>query len=41
MDKKNLKRSKKHGPSLKMPFTPKSRLNGNLKYEKKFYLDVS
>ena len=41
MDKKNLKRSKKHGPSFKMPFTPKSHLKGNLKYERKFYLDVS
>ena len=41
MDKKNLKRSKKHVPSFKMPFTPKSHLKGNLKYERKFYLDVS
>ena len=41
MDKKDLKRSKKHVPSFKMPFTPKSRLKGNLKYERKFYLDVS
>ena len=41
MDKKDLKQSKKHVPSFKMPFTPKSRLKGNLKYEKKFYLDVS
>ena len=24
-----------------MPFTPKSRLKGNLKYERKFYLEVS
>ena len=24
-----------------MPFTPKSRLKGNLKYERKLYLDVS
>ena len=41
MDKKDLKQSKKHVPSFKMPFTPKSRLKGNLKYERKFYLDVS
>ena len=41
MDKKKLKQSKKHVPSFKMPFTPKSRLKGNLKYERKFYLDVS
>ena len=41
MDKKDLKRSKKHVPSFKMPFTPKSYLKGNLKYERKFYLDVS
>ena len=41
MDKKNLKRSKKYVPSFKMPFTPKSHLKGNLKYERKFYLDVS
>ena len=41
MDKKDLKRSKKHVPSFKMPFTPKSHLKGNLKYERKFYLDVS
>ena len=41
MDKKDLKQSKKHVPSFKMPFSPKSRLNGNLKYEKKFYFDVS
>ena len=41
MDKKDLKQSKKHIPSFKMHFTPKSRLKGNLKYERKFYLDVS
>ena len=41
MDKKDLKQSKKHVPSFKMPFTPKSCLKGNLKYERKFYLDVS
>ena len=41
MDKKDLKRSKKNVPSFKMPFTPKSHLKGNLKYERKFYLDVS
>ena len=41
MDKKDLKRSKKHVPSFKMPFTPKSYIKGNLKYERKFYLDVS
>ena len=41
MDKKNLKRSKKYVPSFKMPFTPKSHLNGNLKYERMIYLDVS
>ena len=41
MDKKDLKQSKKHVPSFKMPFTPKSLLKGNLKYERKFYLDVS
>ena len=41
MDKKDLKQSKKHVPSFKMHFTPKSRLKGNLKYERKFYLDVS
>ena len=41
MDKKDLKRYKKHVPSFKMPFTPKSQLKGNLKYERKFYLDVS
>ena len=41
MDKKDLKQSKKHVPSFKMPFTPKKRLKGNLKYERKFYLDVS
>ena len=41
MDKKKLKRSKKYVPSFKMPFTPKSHLKGNLKYERKFYLDVS
>ena len=41
MDKKDLKQSKKHVSSFKMPFTPKSRLKGNLKYERKFYLDVS
>ena len=41
MDKKDLKRSKKHVPSFKMPFTPKSHLKGNLKFERKFYLDVS
>ena len=41
MDKKDLKQSKKHVPSFKMPFTPKSRLKRNLKYERKFYLDVS
>ena len=41
MDKKDLKQSKKHIRSFKMPFTPKSRLKGNLKYERKFYLDVS
>ena len=40
MDKKDLKRSKKHVPSFKMPFTPKSFLKGNLKYERMF-LDVS
>ena len=41
MDKKNLKQSKKHVPSFKMPFSPKRGLKGNLKYERKFYLDVS
>ena len=41
MDKKDLKQSKKHVPSFKMPFTPKSLLKGNLKYERNFYLDVS
>ena len=41
MDKKDLKQSKKHVPSFKMLFTPKSHLEGNLKYERKFYLDVS
>ena len=41
MNKKDLKRSKKHVPSFKMPFTPKSYIKGNLKYERKFYLDVS
>ena len=41
MDKIDLKRSKKHVPSFKMPFTPKSYIKGNLKYERKFYLDVS
>ena len=41
MDKKDLKRSKKNVPSFKMPFTLKSHLKGNLKYERKFYLDVS
>ena len=41
MDKKDLNRSKKHVPSFKMPFTPKSYLKGNLKFERKFYLDVS
>ena len=41
MDKKELKQSIKHVPSFKMPFTPKSHLEGNLKYERKFYLDVS
>ena len=41
MDKKDLKRSKKLVPSFKMPFTPKSYIKGNLKYERKFYLDVS
>ena len=41
MDKKDLKQSKKHVPSFKMPFTPKSLLKGNLKYERKFNLDVS
>ena len=41
MDKKNLQRSKKHVPSFKMPFTPKSNIKGNLKYERKFYLDDS
>ena len=41
MDKQDLKQSKKHVPNFKMPFTPKSRLKGNLKYERKFYLDVS
>ena len=41
MDKKDLKQSKKHVPSFKMPFIPKSRLKGNLKYGRKFYLDVS
>ena len=41
MDKKDLKQSKKHVPSLKMLFTPKSLLKGNLTYERKFYLDVS
>ena len=41
MDKKDLKQSKKHVPCFKMPFTPKSRLKGNLKYERKFSLDVS
>ena len=41
MDKKDLKRSKKNVPSFKMPFTPKSHLKGNLKYERNFYLDVS
>ena len=35
MDKKDLEQSNK------MPFTPKSRLKGNLIYERKFYLDVS
>ena len=38
MDNIDLKRSKKHVPSFKMPFTLKSRLKGNLKYERKFYL---
>ena len=33
MDKKDLKRYKKNVPSLKMPFTPKSHLKGNLKYK--------
>ena len=41
MDKNYLKRSKKHVPSFKMPFTPKSYIKGTLKYERKFYLDVS
>ena len=41
MDIKDLNQSKKHFPSFKMPFTPKSRLKGNLKYERKFYLDIS
>ena len=41
MDKKDLKQSKKRVPCFKMPFTPKSRLKGNLKYERNFYLDVS
>ena len=41
MDKKDLKQSKKHVPSFKMPFTPKSHLKGNLKFERKCYLDVS
>ena len=41
MDKKDLKQSKKHVPSFKVPFTPKSRLKGNLTYKRKFYLDVS
>ncbi len=41
MEKEDLKQSKKHVPSFKMPFTPKSHLKGNLKYERKFYLDVS
>ena len=41
MDKKDLKQSKKHVPSFKMPFTPKSLLKGNLNYERNFYLDVS
>ena len=41
MEKEDLKRSKKHVPSFKMPFTPKSHLKGNLKFERKFYLDVS
>ncbi len=41
MDKKDLKRSKKHVPSFKMPFTPLSYLEENLKYERKFYLDDS
>ena len=41
MDKIDLKRSKKHVPSFKMPFTPKSHSKGNLKYERMFYLDVS
>ena len=41
MDKIDLKRSKKHVPSFKMPFTPKSYIKGKLKYERKFYLDVS
>ena len=41
MDKKDLKQSKIYVPSFKMPFTPKSRLKGNLKYERMFYLDVS
>ena len=41
MDKKDLKQSKKHVHSFKMPFTLKSRFKGNLKYERQFYLDVS
>ena len=41
MEKKDLKYSKKHIRNFKMPFTPKSHLKGNLKYERKFYLDVS
>ena len=40
MDKKDLKQSKKHVPSFKMPFTSKRSLKENLKYERKFYLDV-
>ena len=41
MDKIDLKRSKKHVPSFKMPFTPKSYIKVNFKYERKLYLDVS
>ena len=39
-DKKDLNQSKKHFPSFKMFFTPKSHLKGNLKYESRFYLCV-
>ena len=41
MDKKKLNQSKKHVPIFKMPVTSRSRLKENLKYERKFYLDVS